>query len=808
MFGHCLGITHAMKGSFEAEHFPYRMTSRGGQHHALEVLGLGWISPIQPQIFNWDTESGSIAGGVRDVESVGFFLDVSYAGNGLRRMSLPGATLAHGYQAAFDKAMLMVWMLWLVAGPDIKLIEYLCERVRCFTTDGGVESHIPDMWNALPAFARSLGTACSVTFMAFEYMFPYAVVILDWSHLMDTILAGTFADLACWPNTLRKLKLAAAFFKVEENRNVIRFHLRSSFGNEYDELMKSFTASFAHWRFETISTSVSQTVRYRFLCEELFDETWFKNLRKESQATLDGIVELCADTEFWKSITAFERFTAFMEHLRQWGTGCDCHAVQRRLGQLVDCNRASRNLQFAAAKRRDSLEELLTLAKSITYDGCERSHMVFADMQFIGRRLHAEFKLRTAWIANPPYTYANCCDPDTAKLIIHECKGRSWDRVSDWLYARFKDKLEIVSTGGPLPSSDALFKEQAVWRNMLMSSQLAEGYHRSTRLNKIRASSSRMPWTLSTQRLLEDLALLQEYSTGDMRKVFEYDYENYSRILQPNPRLSLRPVRKKPLRVFSEVYRLGDFARTPWLDIARQMGIVRKKEKALPALADAPLSDKLLVNFILSSISANRFYFIYDSESGEPMYFHVLRTNTASWHVANHEAVGAGPRALIQPYTKFDGSAFLETHVYAEEEPFEVELVTLAPKKDWYELICWDFQASDYDDCILLINKQKVRQIMSLEDARCAMWVLIKHLRTLGWKPTDGKVVHKPDGRKLHSADKIMSSEYYLRCLLQLDTLFNMGLSELRSGLTHAYYKFLDLECRRAGAVQTVHGRP
>ena len=91
----------------------------------LEVLGLGWISPIQPQIFNWDTESGSIAGGVRDVESVGFFLDVSYDGNRLRSMSLPGATLAHGYQAAFDKAMLMVWMLWLVAGPDIKLIEYL-----------------------------------------------------------------------------------------------------------------------------------------------------------------------------------------------------------------------------------------------------------------------------------------------------------------------------------------------------------------------------------------------------------------------------------------------------------------------------------------------------------------------------------------------------------------------------------------------------------------------------------------------------------------------------------------------------------
>ena len=151
----------------------------------------------------------------------------------------------------------------------------------------------------------------------------------------------------------------------------------------------------------------------------------------------------------------------------------------------------------------------------------------------------------------------------------------------------------------------------------------------------------------------------------------------------------------------------------------------------------------------------------------------------------------AGPRALIQPYTKFDGSAFLETHVYAEEEPFEVELVTLAPKKDWYELICWDFQASDYANCILLINKQNVQQTMSLEDAHCPMYVLLKHLRTLGWKPKKGNVVHKPGGGKVHSADKIMSSEYYLRCLLQLDTLFNMGLSELRSGLTQAYYKCL-----------------
>jgi len=114
--------------------------------------------------------------------------------------------------------------------------------------------------------------------------------------------------------------------------------------------------------------------------------------------------------------------------------------------------------------------------------------------------------------------------------------------------------------------------ELAAFKNMPLSEQVAEGWHRGARLSKIRAASSKVPWVLSSCRLAENLELCQKWcDTPAGREAFEFEWRNYKRILQARDvegRALWRPVRLDSKRFMRVVYRYGEQAHKDWRDIA------------------------------------------------------------------------------------------------------------------------------------------------------------------------------------------------------------------------------------------------
>jgi hypothetical protein len=74
------------------------------------------------------------------------------------------------------------------------------------------------------------------------------------------------------------------------------------------------------------------------------------------------------------------------------------------------------------------------------------------------------------------------------------------------------------------------------YRNTPISEDRGEGYHRYTHLTLLRAAASRMPWILGSTRHTQNLGrCLAWVDEGELaRKVFNYEWQNWKRILRPS----------------------------------------------------------------------------------------------------------------------------------------------------------------------------------------------------------------------------------------------------------------------------------
>ena len=72
-----------------------------------------------------------------------------------------------------------------------------------------------------------------------------------------------------------------------------------------------------------------------------------------------------------------------------------------------------------------------------------------------------------------------------------------------------------------------------------------EGYHRSTNVEKVRASASRLPWVLANTREESNIARCLNFSRAhgpEGAKVVRFEFENFKRVLQPTLRRRFAPL--------------------------------------------------------------------------------------------------------------------------------------------------------------------------------------------------------------------------------------------------------------------------
>ena len=119
-------------------------------------------------------------------------LDVMFKDESLERIVLPGSTLAYGHSDTLSKGVALLWALFLVAGPTEADVRLACDHVRSLTTDFGVEMHILEVPDILPAFFKWIGGTpldrCAQFVNNERRLWRRALRVAGWSHTLGGIM--------------------------------------------------------------------------------------------------------------------------------------------------------------------------------------------------------------------------------------------------------------------------------------------------------------------------------------------------------------------------------------------------------------------------------------------------------------------------------------------------------------------------------------------------------------------------------------------------------------------------------------------
>ena len=160
---------------------------------------------------------------------------------------------------------------------------------------------------------------------------------------MGNIMKEVAEEYSQWPHYLEFLRALTKFFRNNSYRQHITECLRHVPGVEVS--MKSFRATFAKWRYETVVNTLFELDKRRELCQTHLNKAMFTFA--QDQTLISTVFEACGDAEFWRWMSVSHKH-AFrkLEILRKWGMVCpcdDCNAERKRLNyrKHLECKRIS-----------------------------------------------------------------------------------------------------------------------------------------------------------------------------------------------------------------------------------------------------------------------------------------------------------------------------------------------------------------------------------------------------------------------------------------------------------------------------------
>ena len=122
----------------------------------------------------------------------------------------------------------------------------------------------------------------------FNYCFSIQVVPSKSTNALDR-----------WPPMLKRIQALCNFFRNWEYRSCLRQHLISRFEFAKGELLLNFSASFIHWRYETVADVFSSLVKLRDICENDFDPKILGDVQEET--LIADVDAACKDPPLWRS---------------------------------------------------------------------------------------------------------------------------------------------------------------------------------------------------------------------------------------------------------------------------------------------------------------------------------------------------------------------------------------------------------------------------------------------------------------------------------------------------------------------------
>ena len=337
--------------------------------------------------------------------------------------------------------------------------------------------------------------------------------ISGWSHGFGNIMKKTAESIPTWPAKLQAMQQLVTFWKNHTWRTLVRGASRQQ-NLEGTDALEHVSASFAKWRYETITQVTKELSRMRPFGERVVRHELFKD--PQDKSLMDSVVFHYQDKPLQAFITVTNKFIwKTLEDARRWGMTCDCdlHIQLRRSGaRHISCPRNGRNIRHGWAFIQSLIADLRDKANALTLADCEGDLEVYRDTRDMLLKVMGSLRMRFKYLSVAPWSFANADIEEGSALCVEQVQSRplcDHDYLTRDIWNRLQQDLIQRSTGGPL--TPALAQEVLEINDSGVDEHAGEGWHRSSNQEKVRAPASSLMHLKRTLRHKEVISLLKGF---------------------------------------------------------------------------------------------------------------------------------------------------------------------------------------------------------------------------------------------------------------------------------------------------------
>ena len=732
------------------------------------------------------------------------------------RRLCPVLQLGRDVMSAAGKLLALLWMLFLLVGPNPSRYMKVLERIRSITSDLGTERKMAHMNDMAPEFWKFLGCR-PADVLRREWMFPRALQAPGWSHIWDNLIRLGLSSLHWFPGFLAALKALLSILR--DNREDMIDALRRMGRSQVAVLLNAVKLPyFAAWRWGTLHDvceqigSVLQTLRMHWPQLD-----FLKQLRDQKKIAL---AKICIEQVDWDAQFRFVQwYGRWLTTALRWGGSCLCHQEEFDDGVLVQCDEKGRlvtqSYQYAEACFADGLAVSQQWSE-VQFHGLPASFL--AELRGAVGLVVGVGRKKLAFLDRIPFLIARIDEPEVRPRILQQ-----WEEAAE--ADRDAVSAEFLEEGSPLRRQiDRMIPEQCVLEPELMQEVqslrdipfidvVCEGPHAAAHRVGLGSRAARWAWIASSIRVQQNLADAQRLAaeTGaDMQKL----WNKWKSVIQTSKRSANRNSKIRHHVFYDQLYRmssmkefgshLAEAGGAPGVDGEDDDDDVVADEEETPAVAELPggTFTSSLNEFLDDACAAHSYITVPAAEGSDVALkcFQVLHKRRK--HILpegkTHRAVEQADEWCIQAMEIWRGHAAAvdstRLDVFALCGPSNQLAAVLfgitAAQRSMVKV--WTPEQSDLQGCISLQSPAPVCSRKMLNDKNIPVLCLADALQAKGFHEKHELVVHKPASLALHYDCRHLSSKRsYLQAVLAQDQLFAKGVTEFQSGKAAAYYQWL-----------------
>ena len=373
-------------------------------------------------------------------------------------------------------------------------MQAFCADVYSILSDMGVEI---GLCNAPDVMAQWLRGESLVSDAILSYMFPMALRVPDWNHIIDNAFQETLLALVFWDALHTIFKEVVTFMNLKQNRQELK---RLCGENKAAAvLVGRHIKALAHWRWGTVAFNLRRLrAAWPCLCRIFRPQDW-----KHVKYGKVGMLHAISNKEWQIQLNICDKIAELAEDMRNWGITCQTHPnCQDKL-----CPYKGRNLHLIPARVSALKETVLRyINEELWEDAGEDADRAFEFRTSLEGFVY-KVDSKTDFASQLPYAFTRAdtkegCEEVLGLYVDLKTRGIEPDRISNFFLGESSELAEHVEDGrqtGVIHPNQNWYVQ--AYKSSSIDGSRSEGIHAGSTRTYLRASASKLAWVCGTQRL-------------------------------------------------------------------------------------------------------------------------------------------------------------------------------------------------------------------------------------------------------------------------------------------------------------------